>query len=163
MLIVLSQDPRVIEWCQSRESHADAWGELVIINAASSPVATVQLRHALRRVRPDEPLCLTGHGNDTVIGDVGDDGVIIWWWTVEDIAAMFAAELSGNYAGPILIRACAKTVTNFSTRTAVRLGELRALTGVWIYGYSRAVSIWAPFIQPRGLDHNVEVHGTRVP
>jgi hypothetical protein len=162
MLIVITQDPRIIEWCYSRGSNADAWGDLVVLTAGSNPVATVQLRHALQRVRPYEPLCLDAHGNDTELGDANSTGMS-WWWSVQEIAGLLAAELPEDYAAPILIKACGNTVANFSANTAVALGGLQSLGGVWIYGYNDRVSITHPFPSPAGLDRNVDLQSTQVP
>jgi hypothetical protein len=161
MLIVVTQDQGVINWCRSPQSGAGQWGELVVINAGSSPTATVQLRHALARVGQNQPLCLTGHGNNTELGDAGSGGMS-WSWSVQEIAGLLGAELPHNFAAPILIEACATTVTNFSAHAAVCLGQLRQLVGVWIYGYNQPVAITHPFPAPQALDRNVELQATQV-
>ena len=161
MIIILTRDLQVAGWATTPGSNAGAWGRLVIINTGNQNAATAQLQLALSHVAPDEPLCLVGHGNDVEIGDAGNDPAD-WSWTFDDIARLLGGRLQRNHRAPILIQSCANTVANFSAHTAVRLGELRALVGVWLYGYNRPVDVYRTLPNPDTLGRNVELQGTQV-
>lgn len=157
MLIILSKDQRLNAWCGYPASHSDNWGRSVELGDGNIISATERLLHALSHVGSDEPLCLFAHGSDTAIGDPGRI------WTVDDIAVILAMTLGQRaYTGPILIQACADSITNFSTHLALALSRQGVLNGVWIYGYNKPVPIVQVFPAPSQLDTNVELQPVQV-
>ena len=154
MLIVCTQDNRIIEFTQSVESGAARWGELVELPRGRQRQATLALKDALQRVREAEDLCLSAHGNDDEIGDENDDG---WTWTASEVAALLSENLPNGYRGRILIRACTDTVASFAAHLAVELGRRRWLHGVWIYGYIKHLAIKTQYPDPQNLDKDVEL------
>jgi hypothetical protein len=160
MLIVCTRDRVIVQTAQDPGSGSGMWGTLVILDPRYNQAqATVQMTNALRAVRVDEPLCFSAHGNDTEIGDELPTG---WGWSCEDLALILQDAMPRNYAGPILIHACAQSVSNFSAGLVLALERIRALAGVWIYGYQRAVPANAGFPDPNRLAQNRELYGTRV-
>jgi len=159
MLIVCTKDPIIVRTAQDPRSGADQWGTLVIINPRFNQAqATDAIADALRG--RNEPVCFSAHGNDDEIGDAGT-GVRDWGWSRTQLALILQNACPG-LGGPILIHACAENVSNFSAGLVVALEAIRALAGVWIYGYQRAVPSDAGFPNPATLDRNRELYGTRV-
>jgi hypothetical protein len=122
--------------------------------------ATVLLGYALNFLGQNEPLCLNAHGNDTEIGDAG--GPYDWVWNVNIIAGVLGYAVPNGYAGPILIRACATQITNFSARLAVSLQNGQLLNGVWIFGYNNPLPVQQGFPAPANLSNQVDLQGTQV-
>lgn len=162
MLIVCTKDPTIVRTAQDPRSGSPMWGTLVILDPRFNQAqATAQMQAALRAVGRTEPVCFSAHGNDDEIGDAGS-GPGDWGWSRDQIALMLQDAMPPGFAGPILIHACAESVSNFSAGLAVALERIRALNGVWIYGYQRAVPASAGYPDPRTLDRNVELYGTQV-
>lgn len=160
MLIVCTKDPVVVRAAQDPQSGAGRWGALVIIDPRYNQAqATAAFERSLRGL--DEPLCISAHGNDEEIGDEGT-GAGDWGWSRRQVALMLQDRLPARYAGPILIHACAESVSNFSAGLAYELGRVQALNGVWVYGYNRALPSDAGFPDPGNLDRNRELQGTQV-
>lgn len=154
MLIVCTQDNRIIEFTRSLESGAARWGQLVELSPGKQRQATAELKAALARVGQTEDLCLSAHGNDTEIGDEDEHG---WTWTVSEIAGFLAENLPKGYSGRILIRACTDTIASFAANLAVELERRRQLNGVWIYGYIKQLAIKTQYPDPKNLDKDVEL------
>jgi hypothetical protein len=160
MLIVCTKDPVIVRTAQDPRSGADQWGTLVIINPRFNQAqATAAIDAALRG--RNEPVCFSAHGNDDEIGDAGS-GAGDWSWNRTELALILQNACPNRFAGPILIHACAETVSNFSAGLVVALEDIRALAGTWIYGYQRAVPSDAGFPNPATLDRNRELYGTQV-
>ena len=156
MLIVCTRNPVVVRTAQDPRSGSGQWGELVILNPQYNQAqATAAMERALRRA--DGPLCFSAHGNDTEIGDA-DGG---WGWTTGELAQILEAGVPGSFAGPILIHACAETVSNFSAGLAVALERIRALNLVWCYGYNRPLPRDAGFPSPSGWTGTPRSRGRR--
>lgn len=163
MIIVCTHDPTIISWARNRESGATAWHATAILPAgASRRDATTTLANTLGALNfnTNEPLCLDAHGNDTEIGDA-ENGPNDWVWSIQQLARLLQ-DNAPNYRGPILIKACAKHVVNFSAGLAVELGKRGALRGVTIYGYNTAISCKQSFPDPGKLDKQVDLQGTIV-
>jgi hypothetical protein len=161
MIIVCAQDPAIQAVAMNPGSGASAWGNVYILGGTQRS-ASSQFGGALRLLERYEPLCLSAHGNDTEIGD-GDEVARPWTWTTTDVAALLNTYAPHNYAGPILISACANTVANFSAGLALALdGAAQYMNGIWIYGYNIAVATNTTFPNPNGLSMNVELQGSRV-
>ncbi|QDT45893.1 hypothetical protein Pan241w_60210 [Gimesia alba] len=157
MLIVLTQDQAVIDWVNDPRSNSAAWGTVEILNQGGNPAATVAMRALLRQIRVGEVLCITGHGNDSEVGDANLNGPASWSWNVSQLADLLIANLPAGYTGPILMEVCADSMTSFAAALCVELERRGELIGLTIYGYTRAVSITHSFPSPDGLDHNVEL------
>jgi len=157
MIIVLTQDKAIKKWCQSLDSNSENWEDLWFIESGSAPTATVLLNRYLKKVTHDEPLCITGHGNDNEIGDQNVSGPESWSWSPEELAVYLNQCLPSNYNAPILLEVCSDSVTNFASKLAMNLAKYER-TGLWVYGYIKAVSIKHPFPNPLKLDDNVELH-----
>jgi hypothetical protein len=161
MLIVCTHDAIIVQTAQDPHSGSAMWGELVILDPRFNQAqATAAMTAALRRVRVDEPVCFSAHGNDDVIGD--GYGPTDWLWSRGELALILQDAMPRGFAGPILIHACAQQVSNFSAGLAVALERIRALAGVWIYGYQKAVPITASYPDPYRMDRNAELYGTQV-
>jgi hypothetical protein len=152
----------IVAWTFNPQSGATQWGNALQIPIGSKQKrATALLGEALKFLGANEPLCLNCHGSDTEIGDAGSGGND-WTWNVNDIAGILINDVPNGYAGPILIKACATHVTNFSARLAVSLQNGRGLNGVWIYGYNLALSATQSFPDPTKLSSQVDLQGTQV-
>lgn len=160
MLIVITKDQEIMEWASSPESGAGAWGSLKQLSAGTQRTANPRLLEFLSGVAQDEPLCITGHGNDTEVGDEGS-GRPNWTWTHADLASLLGA-LVDDYRGPILMEVCANTVSDFAAHLVESLERGRLLTGVWVYGYNKSISTRHPFPNPNNLARNVELYGKLV-
>lgn len=162
MIIVCTQDSRIVDWTFNAQSGATQWGNALQIPIGSTQKrATSLLGEALQFLGVNEPLCLNCHGTDTEIGDESS-GRKDWTWNVNDIAAILIKHAPNGYKGPILIKSCATHVTNFSARLAVCLQNGRALNGVWIFGYNLAISVNQSFPDPTTLDKQADLQGTQV-
>lgn len=160
MLIVCTKDHEIVAAAQDPQKHAARWGDLVIVPAhCSQSEATTVMERSLRNV--EGPLCFSAHGNDTHIGDA-DNGPRDWGWSCRQIALILRDRLPRNFAGPILIHACATTVANFSAGLAVELSAMRVFNGLWIYGYNKALPSDAGFPDPGKLSTNAELQETQV-
>jgi len=158
MLIVCTQDAEIRRWTNDRESGSARWSPVSLISDnLNQNGATRDLQSLLNVLGRTEVLCLSAHGNDTEIGDEDDEG---WTWTTTDIAAMLAR--NPKHQGPILIHACSRSIANFAAGLAVELEKIRALNGVWIYGYNKPVPRKAKYPDPNTLDKQAELQGTRV-
>ncbi|QQE79754.1 hypothetical protein [Alicyclobacillus sp. SO9] len=160
MLIVITRDEDVMEWASSPESGADAWGSIRQLSAGTQSDANREMRLLLSQVQSGEPLCITGHGNDTEVGDEGSHPAD-WTWTHSQLAALLA-ELGEDYIAPILMEVCAETVTDFAAHLVLSLEKRNALAGVWVYGYNKSISIRHPFPKPVSLDKNLELYAKQV-
>ena len=160
MLIVITRDPDVIRWANLPISGAMAWGRLKILSAGSQEQATAQMKQYLKLVDRNEPLCITGHGNDYEVGDEGS-GPDDWSWSNDEMAELLSGLVNG-YKGPILMEVCSNSVTDFSANLVVSLEKLKALDLVWIYGYNKGVGITHPFPKPANLTKNIELTGKQV-
>ncbi len=154
MLIVCTQDNRIIDFTRTPESGAARWRQLVELSPGGQRQATAELKVALARVEQTEDLCLSAHGNDTEIGDEDEHG---WTWTVSEIAGLLAENLPQGYSGRILIRACTDTIASFAANLAVELERRKRLNGVWIYGYIKHLAIKTQYPDPKNLDKDVEL------
>lgn len=162
MLIVCTKDPNIIAWTQDTQSGANQWGKIIVIDVFFNQVlATQALADALQQLKKNEPLCLSAHGNDDEIGDEGS-GPNDWSWNRSDIATLLRNNAPQEYSGPILISACADKVSNFSGGLAVELQKIKALNGVWIYGYNKPVGIAQKYPGPNNLAKQVDLQGTQV-
>src|SRR4051812_25816350 len=112
MLIVLTQDQKILNWCHDAKSAAAQWGQLNAVNSGGAPAATTQLKRFLSQVRANENLCVTGHGNDTEVGDEETSGKQSWNWSASEFADLLACNLPQNYGGTILMEVCADTMTS---------------------------------------------------
>lgn len=159
MLIVCTKDQTIVDWTKSSESGAKAWGELVILDSGLTQLdATIQLVDVLKRLT--DPLCLSAHGNDTEIGDEGSGGKY-WTWTYKQLASHFL-QAPGSYRGPVLIHACAKSISNFSTYLVLALQEIKELDGAWIYGYNTPIGSEQRYPEPNKLSIQADVQGALV-
>lgn len=162
MIIVCTQDAAIHSWTDNPQSGANQWGNALKLPHGNHQIrATTLLGHALDFLGTHEPLCLNCHGNDTEIGDPGS-GPNDWTWNVNTIAGVLIDKVPKGYAGPILIKACANHVTNFSARLAVSLQNGQGLNGVWIYGYNLALSVNQSFPDPTKLSTQADLQGTQV-
>lgn len=161
MIIVCTKDPVVVNWSLNPLSGSPQWGNVLVLPAnADRMYATVLLGYALSFIGQNEPLCLNAHGNNTEIGDAA--GPHDWVWNVNTIAGVLGYSVPNGYAGPILIRACATEISNFSTRLAVSLQNGQLLNGVWIYGYNNPLPITQGFPAPANLDNPVDLQAAQV-
>ena len=161
MLIVITRDGDIMTWAKSDESGARAWGSLKQLSAGTKREADEQMGRLLSLVRIDEPLCITGHGNNTEVGDEGNEPAH-WTWTFQDLAVLLGDRLVPGFGGPILMEVCGESVTDFAAHLAAQLGEQQRLLGVWIYGYNKSVDVRHRFSPPDTLDKNVELTGKQV-
>lgn len=159
MLIVMTQDAKIMKTVRLDPSAA-AWDRLEQLLAGTQTQANEQMKQLLKQVKQNEPLCITCHGSDTAIGDIGGKPGD-WEWTNDNLAVLLGS-LVTDYKGPILIEVCAKSVTDFAAHLTVSLEKKRHLNGVWIYGYSKSISIDHRFPAPHQLDKNVELAGKQV-
>jgi len=157
MLIVVTADQDIRNWTQDPQSNSGAWGTVWgIPRSLAQQDASTALRNQINGLPPAEPICLSGHGNDKEIGDeVGG-----WTWTVADLARILANVQPRS--GPLFIRACAKSVVNYSARLAYELEKNQAQPGLWCYGYRIAIDIRAHYPRPQNLDKDVDLQGTQV-
>jgi len=159
MLIVCTQDPNIINWTKNVASQSGLWSPIEVLpTGASQDQANAALSAAVGRLHPADALCLSAHGNDEEIGDESGG----WSFSYDTVARLLLESAPKGYQGPILIHACAKQVANFAARLAVALEKLRALSGVWIYGYQKAVDVQSRYPNPQTLDKNRELYATRV-
>lgn len=162
MIIVCTQDAAVVAWSLNPQSGANQWGNVWAIPIGNNQnQATVLLGNALNFLGPNEPLCFDAHGSDTEIGDP-HSGPNDWTWNVNTLAGILIDHVPNGYAGPILIKACANHVTNYSARLAVSLQNGQGLNGVWIYGYNLALSVNQSFPDPTKLSTQADLQGTQV-
>lgn len=160
MLIVCTQDQTIVAAAQDPNKGGAAWAPLAVLTPGSQPPATAQFAGALRHLGAGaQPLCLSAHGNDTEMGDEGQQG---WGWSVGDVANMLVANADPRWTGPVLIHACAKTVANFSAGLAVQLGLRQRFAGLWCYGYNRPVPSDSGFPDPSTLGSQTALQGTQV-
>jgi hypothetical protein len=111
----------------------------------------------LSQVAATENLCITGHGNDTDVGDADTHGAQSWSWSASDIADMLISNLPKDFSGNILMEVCSDTMTSFAANLVQALNAKNGLKGVWIYGYTKGVSVTHPFPAPGALAKNVEL------
>jgi hypothetical protein len=159
MLIVITRDQAVMDWVSSPNSHAAAWAPAKQLSAGDRSEADKQLA-TLLKLKVAAPLCLTGHGNSTEVGDVGDKRGD-WGWKVPELAALLGGLVDG-YVGPILMEVCANSKTSFASNLVAELIAIKKLKDVWIYGYKGGVDVTHPFPDPATLDDNRELTGQRV-
>ena len=159
MLIVCTQDDEVRSWARNAKSGASQWGKLAEIPKGSQANADTKMAEAIAALDKSEALCFSAHGNDEEIGDEDLGG---WGWKARAIAALLKSKAPAGYKGPILISACAKNVSNFSALLVVKLEEIKALNGVWVYGYNKAVDSTVPFPDPSKMDKMRDLQGTQV-
>ncbi|HTZ85332.1 MAG TPA: hypothetical protein VMB05_01575 [Solirubrobacteraceae bacterium] len=160
MLIVLTRDAKIMAWAASPDSGAEAWPPLKQLSAGDQRDASQQLSTLLKLVKPHEPLCITGHGNDHEVGDEGRKRAD-WTWTSPQLAELLGGLVDG-YKGPILTEVCSNTLTDFSANLVLALQKLKRLNGVWVYGYGKSVDVTHPFPDPSKLDTNRELTGKQV-
>jgi hypothetical protein len=160
MLIIITRDANIMNWANSAESGAAAWAQVKQLSAGTQSEADSQLQQLLKVLKSDEPLCITGHGNDTEVGDEGA-GAADWTWTADRLAQLLGG-LATGYKGPMLMEVCADSVTDFAAHLVVSLESRRKLNGVWVYGYNKSVSVTHPFPAPSQLGKNVELVGKQV-
>jgi hypothetical protein len=156
MLIVITQDKNVIQWCKEPQSKASRWGALWVITEGGAPTATVLLKRYLNLVQPNEPLCITGHGNNFEIGDENQSGKLSWAWGVDEFVGFLDAELPENFSGPILLEVCADSRTNFAFRLAHALFKV-GRKNIWVFGYAGEVHMTHVFPDPDSLSANPEL------
>lgn len=160
MLIIITRDQKVMDAVNSKDSGADAWKPVKQLSAGMRSDADKQMATLLRVVKSNEPLCITGHGCDKEVGDEGS-GKGDWTWTSDELAKLLGGLVDG-YQGPVLMEVCADSVTDFAARLAVALQDEKKLNGLWIYGYSKGVSVSHPFPAPSALSKNAELAGKQV-
>lgn len=161
MLIALTQDQSILNWCNDPRSGAALWGQLKPVNGGGAPTATVLLKSLLAQVGKGDPLCITGHGNDTEVGDAQSSGKQSWSWSASELADLLANNLPKDYSGNILMEVCSNSMTSFAANLAQALRQKPAFKNVWIYGYAKSVSVTHIFPDPSKLDKNVELSGHR--
>jgi hypothetical protein len=159
MLIVITRDQGIMKWAATAESGAAAWGSLKQLSAGTQTEADTQMQQLLKLVKSDEPLCITGHGDDTEVGDEGSNPGD-WTWTHGHLAALLGGLV--DFKAPILMEVCAESVTDFAAHLAASLEKIKKLKGVWIYGYNKSVDVKHKFPPPSGLDKNVELYAKQV-
>jgi hypothetical protein len=157
---VCTKDADIRKWAENPGSGGSAWGSVVVIPPGlNQDDATRFLVETLEGLDPAEAVCLTAHGNDDEIGDDGT-GHNDWVWTCETLALVLAS--AKKRTAPLLIRACASKVVNFSSQLAGSLRSMGAQKGLWCYGYRIAVEVSDHYPAPAGLDKNVDLQGTLV-
>jgi hypothetical protein len=159
MLIVITRDRNIMDWVNSNDSGAAAWGSAKQLSAGDQEDANGQLVTLLKLVKSEEPLCITGHGNDEEVGDEGS-GKKDWTWTHKDLAGLLGGLV--DYKGPLLMEVCADSVTDFAAHLVVSLEAAKKLNGVWVYGYNKGVSVNHKFPSPSSLGKNIELVGKQV-
>ncbi|WNG25677.1 hypothetical protein F0U62_17880 [Cystobacter fuscus] len=158
MLIICTRDNSIRNYPNS----ANTWGTVVAMNNANGPqAATQELQTLIGQLGPNEPLCLSAHGNDEAIGDEQSGGNN-WGWSVNDIAGILRNSAPAGYSGPILVHACMEKVENFTARLALALEGQNVLNGVWIYGTNRDMDCSEGYPRPTKLDDNAALQSTRV-
>jgi hypothetical protein len=163
MIIVCTKDPNIVAWTQdTTQSGSPLWTRIFVLDGSfDQRQANRAFAAALGLLGKNEPLCLSAHGNDYEIGDAGSS-VGDWSWSRADVASLLATSAPQGYAGPILIRACANTVSNFSAGLAVALQNIPALNGAWVYGYNLAVEITRQYPDPSKLATQKDLQPTQV-
>jgi hypothetical protein len=160
MIIVCTKDADIRRWAEDRESGGSKWDSVVAVPPGlSQDDATAFLQQTLAGLDPAEAVCLTAHGNNDEIGDEGN-GPDDWGWDYQALAMILAS--TPKRTGPLLIRACATKVVNFSAQLAQALRQTGAQKGLWCYGYRIAVDVKDHYPAPTTLDKNVDLQGTRV-
>ncbi len=160
MLIVITKDQSIIDWVNSEDSGAANWGAIKILSVANQGEANSQMAQLLKLVKSNEPLAITGHGNDEEVGDEGV-GAADWCWTHAQLAELLGG-LVPDYKGPVLMEVCADSVSDFAAHLVVSLEKLEKLNGVWVYGYNKSIGVTHPFPTPDKLDGNAELTGKQV-
>lgn len=162
MEIIITKDAGIVAWSANPGSNSASWGvRNTIPNNQNQAAANVTLAGFMGLLGANEALCLTCHGNDNEVGDAGAGGAN-WGWTQQQIARLLVDNVPANYAGPILINACAEQVSNFSAGLAVALQGLGRLYNVWIYGYNRSVGINVRYPSPNQLGNMADLQGSMV-
>jgi hypothetical protein len=160
MIIVCTKDADIRKWAENPGSGGSKWGSVVVIPPAKSQdEATAFLQQTIAGLDPAEAVCLTAHGNNDEIGDE-QIGPGHWGWGYEALAVILAT--TPKRTGPLLIRACATKVVNFSAQLAGSLRQMNAQKGLWCYGYRIAVDVTDHYPAPASLDKNVDLQGTQV-
>ncbi len=159
MLIVITRDQIVMDWVLDERSGAEEWGAIKFLSCASQEEATAQLIQLLKLVKSDEPLCITGHGNDFAIGGAGSDDDD-WPWSYAEFAAILPSLVDG-YGGPILLEVCAESVTSFAANMAVEAVRYGSLYGAWVFSYQKSISAIHEFPHPYKMTSNIKLYGTQ--
>ncbi len=160
MLIVITRDKDIMNWVESSKSGSENWIRVKQLSAGTQREVTQQMVQLLKLVKTEEPLCITGHGNDTEVGDEGSDPAD-WTWSNDQLAQLFGGLVDG-YEGPVLMEVCADSVTDFATNLVLSLEKIKKLNGIWVYGYNKSISAYHPFPSPDKLDKNVELYAKQV-
>lgn len=156
MLIVCTQDPDIRNAATNPAKGGQAWAPVELLPTGIQPDA--RFAEILRNLPVSQPLCLSAHGNDKEIGDeVGG-----WSWSTRRIALLLAKNVNLTWGGPILIHACAKTVSNFSAGLAVALQEVPCFRGLWCFGFNQAIDSNAGFPPPVGMERSPLLQGAEV-
>ncbi len=158
MLIVCTQDPVIRNTATEPAKGIGPWEPVIQIPLGPQAAANEAFAEALQELPAGQALCLSAHGNDTELGDA-EGG---WTWDTAEVAELLQENAPGEWAGPILIHACAENVANFSAGLAVALEMRGAFEGLWCFGYNRPVPPNEGFPPPAGLAHRVDLQGTQV-
>lgn len=162
MLIVIAKDQGIINWSRNPASGSGNWGTVNVLTPGNQTQATNQLDMFLGQVGQNEPLCITGHGNDAEVGDEDPSINNAWTWTADDMAVRLGNNLPDNYQAPILLDVCCESVADFSARMVISLEQIQRLNRVWIYGYNKSISVQHLIPAPQNIDRNLELYGKQV-
>lgn len=119
----------------------------------------MQLQRALSQVGSNEDPCITGHGNDTEVGDEESYGSQSWTWSASELVGLLGGNLPNNDSAAILMEVCSESMTSFAANLAESLRKNGVSKKVWLYGHTKAVDITHAFPDPANLAKHVELGG----
>lgn len=137
MYIVVTHDESIRNWAKSKDSGAEAWQNINLLGLMDQ-APDDNLKELLGKVAADEPLCISGHGNDKEIGDE-KDREFDWAWDTAQLASLLGECLTAGFKAPILIDSCGAINKSFVGKLALELQELKKLKSIWIFGYQKKV------------------------
>jgi hypothetical protein len=144
MIIVVTHDPRMREfyggYISDQRPNYQYWQRATVLDAdQDQQAANAQLATLLRQLRPGEPVCLVGHGNDYGTGDPPSTPTA-WWWDFRTLGQLFLDCLPHGDLGPVLFESCGDSVANLPPRVALELDGSR-LVGMWQFGHQYPAGI----------------------
>ncbi|WP_155368067.1 hypothetical protein [Catellatospora vulcania] len=123
MLIVITKDPKIVDFISTTKSGAAAWGTVHLLNPAhGQDQAHAQLIGLLNTARSGDPLCIVGHGNDHEVGGKGNANDP-WGWTAKDMALLLNTELN-NRPSLILFEVCSDEALEEATKESNQVGKM---------------------------------------
>ncbi|UTW64088.1 hypothetical protein KFE98_08100 [bacterium SCSIO 12741] len=140
MLIVITKDPVVPAAISIlRKSEGDNWGwgrTFKIKKGCDQKQAETQIEGWVSKLKPQENLCLVGHGDKDHLGG-SNEGIDLIAWTPDEVGNLLKSSLPENWTNSILIRSCGEDGESFASGLSAQLDVARP--GISVFGYTKEI------------------------